>query len=171
MSEDDLFTELMGQVQPLNKTEPRVQAQKIKHKHEILRGLEDRETTHHHISKQQSLSPHRTEPWLLRADGVAAKDIKKLAQTNIKYELDLHGLTQNEAEQALSNFFNQALSNNIRQLCVVHGKGNHSKGKSVLKSLTYQWLEHGEYTHYVLTATPATQSKGGACNILLRKQK
>jgi len=169
MSEKDLFAELMGQVQPLNKSENRVQPKKVKHKHEILRGLEDREATHHHVIKQQSLAPKRTETWLLRADGVSSKDIKSLGQMNIKHELDLHGCTQAQAEKALHNFFNQSLDQYIRHLCIVHGKGNHSQGKSVLKDLTYQWLEHSAYAHYILVATPALQSKGGACNILLRK--
>lgn len=170
MSEDDLFAQMMGdKVQPIKK-ENRVQTQKPKNKHAILRNLENKEVFVQQVSKHKALSPQRTEDWLLRADGVASKDIKKLAQTNVSHEIDLHGLTQKEAITALSEFFNHALAQNIRQVCVVHGKGNHSKGKSVLKDTTYHWLEHGPFSSSILTATPATQSKGGACNILLRKQ-
>ncbi len=171
MSDEDLFTELMEQVQPLNKSENRVQPKKVKHKHEILRSLEDKELAHPQVAKHKNLTIQKTEPWLLRADGVSSKDIKNLANMNIKHELDLHGYTQAQAENVLHNFFNQSLSQHIRHLCIVHGKGNHSQGKSVLKDLTYQWLEHSAYAHYILVATPALQSKGGACNILLRKPK
>ncbi len=169
MNDADLFAQLMGQVEPLNKGKTRVLTQKTKTKHEILRNLEQQETTQRQVAKNESLSVQRTEPWLLRADGVASKDIKKLAQNKLKHELDLHGLNQKESVAALTNFFHHALVENIRQISVVHGKGNHSQGKSVLKDTTYHWLEFGEYASHILAAIPASQSKGGACNILLRK--
>lgn len=169
MNEKDLFAQLMEQVEPLNKGKSRIQTQKSKTKHEILRNLEHQEVLQQHVIRNESLSVRRTEPWLLRASGVASKDIKKLAQGHIKHELDLHGLNQKESITALNSFFQYALAENIRQISIVHGKGNHSQGKSVLKDTTYHWLEHGEYASYILAATPATQSKGGACNILLRK--
>lgn len=168
MSDDDLFAQEMGKVLPLNQQS---RAQNVKkRKHEILRSLEDKEVSHKHQVHNDNVSAHRKDGWLLQADGVASKDIRKLGQENITYELDLHGLTQEMAVKALANFVSEALSHNVRKICVVHGKGNHSKGKSVLKDCTYQWLEFGEYASQILAATPAIQSKGGACNIMLRKQ-
>jgi len=170
MSEDDLFAQEMGKVQPLASKE-RVQVEtKLKTKHKILRSLENQEINHKQQVTHHRLSAKRAETWLLRADGVASKDIKKLAQENIAYELDLHGLTQNEAIKALADFVAEAIAHQVRQICIVHGKGNHSKGKSVLKDTTYHWLEFGEFSSFILAATPAIQSKGGACNVLLRKQ-
>lgn len=171
MSEDDLFAQMMGEVKPLDKAENRVQTNSTKSKHEILRDLEDKEVSHQHVEHHQRLSTQKVDAYLLRAAGVSAKDIKKLAQTNIKYKLDLHGMTQNQAEQALQDFFSQALSQQIRYLSIVHGKGNHSDGKAVLKDLTFQWLEHSPFASHILIATLSMQSGGGACNILLRKHK
>lgn len=171
MSEDDWFTQEMGKVQPLNKEKSRVLVTKPKRKHEILRNLEDKELNHIQTLKNDSLSAKRTDTWLLRADGVASKELNTLAKTNIKHELDLHGLTQDEAIKELEKYVSEALSHNVRQINIVHGKGNHSKGKSVLKDITYQWLEHGALASFILAAVPAQQSKGGACNVLLRKQK
>ena len=170
MSDEDLFAKEMGKVQPLASKE-RVQVEtQQKTKHKILRGLEEKEVSHKQHITHHRLSAKRAEAWLLRANGVASKDIKKLAQENISYELDLHGLTQDQAIKVLGDFVAEAISHEVRQICIVHGKGNHSQGKSVLKDTTYQWLEHGEFSSFILAATPALQSKGGACNVLLRKQ-
>jgi len=167
---DNLFAQEMGKVQPLTrKSRVQVETQQ-KTKHKILRGLEDKEVGHQQHIAHHRLSAKRTEVWLLRADGVASKDIKKLAQENISYELDLHGLTQDKAVKTLEEFVSEALSHEVRKICIVHGKGNHSKGKSVLKDTTYHWLESGTYSSFILAATPAVQSKGGACNVLLRRQ-
>lgn len=171
MSEDDWFAQEMSKVQPLNREKSRVPVAKAKRKHEILRRLEDKEINHIQTLKNDSLSAKRTDSWLLRADGVASKELNSLAKATIKHELDLHGLNQNEAIKELERFVSEALTHNIRQISIVHGKGNHSKGKSVLKDITYQWLEHGALASFILAAVPAKQSKGGACNVLLRKQK
>jgi len=169
MSEDDLFAQMVGEVKPLSQAEQRVQSKKTKAKHEILRGLEEKEVQHQHLSQQQNLSVHQVDAYVLRADGVSSKEIKKLAQMRIQHELDLHGLTQNQAETALAQFFKQSLTNNIRYLSIVHGKGNHSGGKAVLKDFTFQWLTHGAFSSHILIATLSAQSGGGACHVLLRK--
>ncbi len=163
---------MMGKVTPLSKAEQRVTSSKPQKKHHILRQLKEKGAQQHQHTQQQNLRPQQAEAFLLRADGVSSKDIKKLANMNIKHELDLHGHTQAQAEQALVDFFNRALAQQIRYLCVVHGKGKHSKNQtSVLKDFTFQWLAHGSFSHAILIATLSSQSGGGACNILLRKIK
>jgi DNA-nicking Smr family endonuclease len=169
MSEDDLFAQAMGIVTPLAK-EGKVQAKTTKNKHDILRNIEEKEL---HITQNKhhaSLSVQHLNTYELKADSVSIKDVKKLAQMNIDLELDLHGLTQAEAEQSITQFINQAIHHRERYLCIIHGQGRHSKdGKSVLKDFTYQWLEHGPFSSHILIATPSKQSGGGACHILLRK--
>lgn len=171
MSEDDLFAQMMGdKVQPIKK-ESRVQAKKT-NKYDILNRLEDKafhsaESQHH-----ARLSVQRTNTYELKADSVSAKDVKKLAQMNIQHALDLHGLNQTQAEQAMQQFISQTIHHGERYLSIIHGQGRHSQeGKSVLKDLTYRWLEHGSFSSHILIAIPSKQSGGGACNILLRKQK
>ncbi|MDQ7004621.1 MAG: Smr/MutS family protein [Ghiorsea sp.] len=170
MNEDDLFRQMMGdKVQPIQK-ESRVQPQRVNKKHAILNRLENKAfhttASQHHAR----LSVQRIGDDELKADGVSTKDVKKLAQMNIKLALDLHGLTQAEAEQAMQQFISQAIYESERYLCIIHGQGRHSKeGKSVLKHFTYQWLKHGTFSSYILIATTSKQSGGGACNILLRK--
>ncbi len=172
MDDEDLFSQMMGKVTPLAKAEQRVTSNKPQKKHHILRQLEEKDVQQLQHTQQQNLSPQRMEPFLLQADGVSSKDIKKLANMNIKHELDLHGHTQAQAEQALVDFFSHALAQQIRYLCVVHGKGKHSKNQtSVLKDFTFQWLAHSQFSNTILIATLSMQSHGGACNILLRKPK
>jgi len=171
MSEDDLFAQAMGVVTPLAK-EGKVQAKTTKNKHDILRKIEEKEVHIMQNKHHARLSVQRLSTYELKADSVSIKDVKKLAQINIDLELDLHGLTQAEAEQSIAQFLNQAIHQSERYLCIIHGQGRHSKGgQSVLKDFTYQWLEHGAFSSHILIATPSKQSAGGACNILLRKTK
>ncbi|MDQ6983895.1 MAG: Smr/MutS family protein, partial [Ghiorsea sp.] len=146
MSEDDLFAQMMGdKVQPIKK-ENRVQAKKT-NKHDIINRLEDKELHTTASQHHARLSVQRTNTYELKADSVSTKEVKKLAQQNIKLELDLHGLTQAETEKALHTFVSQAIHHSERYLCIIHGQGRHSKeGKSVLKDFTLQWLEHGSFS-------------------------
>ncbi len=172
MNDDDLFRQMMGEVTPLSNIERRISSGKSKKKQNILRQFEAKDTQRQHHALQQNPGVQRVETYLLRADGVSSKDIKKLANMSIQHELDLHGHTQAQAEQALNRFFQHATARQIRYLCVVHGKGKHSKNQtSVLKDFTFQWLAHGSFSHAILIATLSSQSGGGACNILLRKSK
>ncbi|MDQ7001565.1 MAG: Smr/MutS family protein [Ghiorsea sp.] len=171
MSEDDLFAKMMEKVQPIKK-ENRVRPQKPNRKHDILNHLEEKEIYTMQAQHHARLSVQHISAYELKSDSVSTKDMKKLAQMNIQHELDLHGLTQAQAEQALSQFFNISLTHQARYLSIIHGQGRHSKeGSPVLKDLTYQWLEHGLFSSHILIAIPSRQSRGGACNILLRKQK
>ena len=174
MSDENWFAREMEKVRPLNKEKSRAQtsnATTTSKKHQLLRQLENRDGTHTHHHANRSHQPQRAEEWLLRGDGISAKEIKTLAQANISFELDLHGMTQDEATAKMGQFVSAAIAQNIRQICIVHGRGNHSTGKSVLKEVTYQWLEQGTFSGHILAAIPSAQSKGGACNILLRKKK
>jgi len=181
MSDEDLFAKEMGKVAPLKEDKIRITSaltktigskkKQAQQKHKILMAVAENNDGTPLATHAANIAPQRSEPFLLRADGVASKDIKKLAQSKITYEIDLHGLTQAQAEHALNDFFTQALEEEVRQVCIVHGRGNHSKGKSVLKDTTYHWFESGTFSSFILAASPAVQSKGGACNVLLRKQK
>ncbi len=173
MAEEDWFAREMEKVRPLNAEKSRAQASSkssTTKKHQLLRQLEHKETVQTHLQHKRGASPQRADNWLLRADGISGKEIKSLAQADISHELDLHGLTQDEAIEQMQQFVSSAIARNIRKLSIVHGRGNHSTGKSILKETTYHWLQHGPLSHMILAATPSAQSKGGACHVLLRKQ-
>ena len=55
--------------------------------------------------------------------------------------IDLHGLTQEEAWEALDDFFDRSRSMGLEKILVIHGKGNHSKNEGVLKEITMKFIE------------------------------
>ena len=57
-------------------------------------------------------------------------------------ELDLHGLTVEEAWSSLENFFNQSYRRGFTKVLLIHGKGNHSDGEGVLRGLVKRFIEN-----------------------------
>lgn len=55
--------------------------------------------------------------------------------------IDLHGLTRNEAWDALEAFFQGSRCQGFEKVLVVHGKGNHSEGEAVLKKTVREFIE------------------------------
>ncbi len=63
----------------------------------------------------------------------------------VQGELDLHGLTRDEARSSLAQFIALALQQGRRCLRVIHGKGHGSPGRlPVLKHLSRGWLAQRE---------------------------
>ncbi len=78
-----------------------------------------------------------------RRPGIAADVVTRLrrGQWSIQAELDLHGLTREEARTALAAFVRSSHQRAHRCLRVVHGKGHGSPGRQpVLKAKVQKWL-------------------------------
>jgi DNA-nicking Smr family endonuclease len=60
-------------------------------------------------------------------------------------ELDIHGQTRDEAWQVLDTFFNNAKEKEFEKVLIIHGKGNHSAGDSVLKRVVLDFIEQCPY--------------------------
>jgi len=58
----------------------------------------------------------------------------------IDYELDLHGLTRDEAVEALEAFIGGAYRRGQQAVLVITGKGNNSPGEPVLLGAVREWL-------------------------------
>jgi DNA-nicking Smr family endonuclease len=56
-------------------------------------------------------------------------------------EIDLHGLSHDEAWAALESFFAYARSRGFLKVSVIHGKGNHSAGEAILKRTVREFIE------------------------------
>lgn len=83
-------------------------------------------------------------------------------------ELDLHGLTREDARAALSRFLATSLQRGARCVRVIHGKGLGSPGGvSILKQLSRGWLAQREEILAFCQAGP-TQGGSGALLVLLR---
>ena len=57
-------------------------------------------------------------------------------------EIDIHGMNREEARQALEFFFNESKAKGCEKVLIIHGKGNHSTGESVLKRTVLEFIEH-----------------------------
>lgn len=104
--------------------------------------------------------------------GVQRSVLKKLksGRYSIQSEIDLHGLTVNEARQELADFLKQAQRS--RHLCVrvIHGKGRKTADKAPrLKPAVNQWLQRHRS---VLAFCSARINDGGtgALYVLLRRE-
>ena len=104
-----------------------------------------------------------------RQAGMGPDVIRKLRRGgwSIQGQLDLHGLRQGDAREALSHFIKDASKVGWRCVRVVHGKGLGSPGKTpVLKGKVQSWLVQKQEVLAFVQARPA-QGGAGALVVLL----
>jgi DNA-nicking Smr family endonuclease len=93
---------------------------------------------------------------------------------SVQAHLDLHGMIQPAAKEAVTNFIVDAVRKGHRTVLVVHGRGLRSPGGlPVLKHAAAQWLSHGIAGGYVLAFATARPNDGGAgaVYVLLRRDR
>lgn len=96
------------------------------------------------------------------------KDLKRGKYT-IQDELDLHGLTANEARIMLREFMADVLLQGHRCIRIVHGKGLRSgPGGPVLKVKLNKWLPQWDQV-LAFTTAPARDGGTGALYVLLAR--
>ena len=84
--------------------------------------------------------------------------------------LDLHGMKQAEATDALESFVEDALDAGIEKVAIIHGKGLHSQdGEGVLKDLTDAVLSRLGVVREAKLAKPAYGGSGVTWVILKKK--
>ena len=85
----------------------------------------------------------------------------KSGAIRITCELDLHGMTRDEAVKSLAYFISGACNRGQRAVLVITGKGNNSPGEPVLISAVTDWLrEKGK--GMVAEFAPAPRRMGGS---------
>jgi DNA-nicking Smr family endonuclease len=169
MDDEELFSKAMGVVRPITSSD-KITVEKPKRlKRDIHRKpLSEKSPASKHAA------PEATEdPWTLTNSGVSREKLKQLAagKPPVGLEIDLHGMTRNEALSELERLFEEAISGKIRVISVIHGRGLHSQGKPILKEATYQWLGSGPFASQVLAAIPRPYTGGGSCLVLLRRER
>ncbi len=92
----------------------------------------------------------------------------------VQDHIDLHGMIQPDAKQALRDFIIKSVGKGMRTVLVVHGRGLGSPGgRPVLKHGSAQWLSHGEigaHVHAFSTARPQ-DGGAGAMYVLLKRER
>ena len=106
------------------------------------------------------------------ADGVPDEDeLKPLAVNRLRQfkkgvitidrQLDLHGLTRDEALAALPRFLRNARAHGEKAVLIITGKGNNSPAEPVLQQAVAGWLrEQGK--DVVVEFAPAPREMGGS---------
>lgn len=85
--------------------------------------------------------------------------------------VDLHGMTREQAHDAVVRFLADARIRRLRCVLVVHGRGHHSEGQiPVLKLSVQRWLRRGVLKSWVFAFATARPVDGGpgAMYVMLR---
>ena len=85
-------------------------------------------------------------------------------------ELDIHGKTRDEAWQELETFFGDAKEKGFEKIIIIHGKGNHSPGESVLKRVVMDFIERCPFAGESGRGKAASGGEG-ATWVLLKEMK
>jgi DNA-nicking Smr family endonuclease len=117
-----------------------------------------------------------TELSLSSQSGINKSTSKKLrkGQQRIEARIDLHGMTQIEAHQALDNFIDGAYQGVKRCVLVITGKGLKPDGTyGVIHSGVPRWLKEQPNRSRVLAFTHATPKDGGkgALYVMLKRKR
>lgn len=87
----------------------------------------------------------------------------------VDYQLDLHGLTREEALHALPRFLTTARQKGQKAVLVITGKGNHSVEEPVLNQAVISWLrDAGRELVLEFAPAPREMGGGGALVVFLR---
>lgn len=105
------------------------------------------------------------EELVWRREGVAESVLRRLRRGHyaVRDELDLHGMTQDEARHALSAFLAECAAHDRRCVRIIHGKGRRSGHRGpVLKSAVNRWLRR----HAAVRAFCSARSNDGGTGAL-----
>lgn len=123
-----------------------------------------------------------------RPSGVDGRTAERLRRGAIEPEarLDLHGLAEAAAHQALRTFMRQSISAGLRLILVITGKGLKRSApdepfdleldrrtRGVLRAMVPRWLQEPEFVRSVADVRTAHRRHGdaGALYIYLRKER
>ena len=96
----------------------------------------------------------------------------KNGSIRIDLELDLHGLTREEALTSLHRFVTGAYNRGQKAILVITGKGNNSPAEPVLQGAVASWLrEAGKNMVAEFAPAPRTMGGSGAFVVFLKEKK
>ena len=178
VDDDALFREAFEGVRRLGTpkaerlaTAPQIKREIISEDAEVLAELSDL------VSGQGSFELTETEEYVEGARvGLDPRLLGQLrrGEFSVQAHLDLHGMIQPDAKEAVTNFIVDSVRKGRRTVLIVHGRGLRSPGGlPVLKHAAAQWLSHGIAGGYVLAFATARPNDGGAgaVYVLLRRER
>lgn len=128
-------------------------------------------------SAMSFVPPEMPAHWETRVDPDLSRRLRR-GQVAIQGRLDLHGMTQNQAHRALSQFLRHSIAQGRRCVLVITGKGrsrreNPAESVGVLKTQVPLWLQEPAFAALILSISIARPADGGqgAYYILLRRDR
>ncbi|MFN7834286.1 MAG: Smr/MutS family protein [Burkholderiaceae bacterium] len=167
--EDDLFRKTVGPVIPLpasTRMERRAAPTLPWPRHTVE---DERRVLHESLSDEMDVERllDTDDQLSFRRNGIGSETVRQLrrGKWSLQTELDLHGLRVDEARVAVNAFLHDCLSEGIRCVRIIHGKGNGSPGKqAVLRDKVRRWLVQSDP---VLAFCQATAADGGSGALLV----
>jgi DNA-nicking Smr family endonuclease len=169
--ERELFATEVGPVQPLPHHGRALPARERPAPTPLQRQLDEQAAMREAMSDEVDIeSLLLTDDGLsFRRPGVGPDVVTKLrrGQWALQDQLDLHGLTRDEARERLAGFVRECQRRGLRCVRVVHGKGHGSPGRQpVLKAKVQRWLaQRSEVIAFAQASGP--QGGAGALIVLL----
>ena len=171
--DNELWSQTMGDVSPINKKDieaPKEEQQRPKKKK----------------FKENNFRPSARETYT--PETLSSSELDRSTETKFKRgqmviegRIDLHGMTQNQAHDALLSFIPNAYHSGKRCVIVITGKGAKRTGDTslleqttgVLRRRTPEWLSTPPLNSYVLKYHKAKPNHGGdgALYVLLRRNR
>lgn len=101
------------------------------------------------LDQWEGLQPEesKTDEYDERRDAVVTESAspgmnrKKLRKMKPQAELDLHGLSVEQAEPVLDDFIRTSYSEGHKKIHIIHGKGLHSPEKPILPGMVRKYIE------------------------------
>jgi DNA-nicking Smr family endonuclease len=95
----------------------------------------------------------------------------KRGAVRIDFQLDLHGLTKDEALKSLAAFVSGAYNRGQKAVLIITGKGNRSPGEPVLQGAVTSWLrEKGKGMVAEFAPAPRDMGGSGALVVFLKEK-
>lgn len=137
-----------------------------------FRRRDDRQVLHESLTVgADSLDLETGEELSFCRPGISIHTMRSLRRGRyaIKDELDLHGLTSEQAHKALRTFLVNCVHTGSRCVRIVHGKGLRSGARGpVLKASVNRWLRQWDEVLAFVSA-PSRDGGTGALYVLLRR--
>ena len=105
------------------------------------------------------------------APGVDRREIRKLKRgDHVPAERrDLHGMNAAEATAAVKRFLTTSRHQHHRCVCIVHGRGLHSAGRTPVLKTSVRALLRSDRSVLAYADAPASDGGAGAVYVLLRR--
>lgn len=110
-------------------------------------------------AKKKTVAPPQALESLANLDGRNAERLRK-GKLPVEAVLDMHGMYQDDAHNALVSFVTRCYAAQRRCVLVVTGKGD-GRGKGVLKANLPRWLGEPSLRQCIVAVTPAAPQHGG----------